>query len=46
MKSLKFTKFNMNRAVVVFGAVLFISHFINFKNFMYLYILMFHFIFF
>ena len=34
----------MNRAVVVLGAVLFLPNFINFKDFMYLYILMFHFI--
>jgi hypothetical protein len=44
MKSLKFIKYNMKRAVVVFGSVLFIPDYISFKDFMYLYIVMFNFI--
>ena len=44
MKSLKFIEYNMNRAVVVFGTLLFISYFINFKDFICLYILAFHFL--
>jgi len=44
MKYLKFIKCIMNRAIVVFGALLFISYFINSRDFMYLYIIMFHFI--